>query len=402
MKTRGVGATDVGPVRPHNEDYYVIDEGLRLYVVCDGMGGHAAGEVASQAAAQAVQAFVRGRAAELAGLDDGPAGRARLMELVRTAVTEAAGAVYRMARDGQGRAGMGCTMSLVLVQGRVAAVGHVGDSRVYLSRRGELHQLTRDHTVLEELVRQGLPRDKLNPSLGHQLTRAVGTQPSVEVDTLVIDLIDGDRLLVCSDGLIGKGDALPELKARLEAGAPPEALIALAIASGTRDNVTAVVVTVEHPKDVRPAEQARDRMTLRKLATLNRVWLFESLSLAEISLVVAKLRASSLPPGETILTQGEPGDRLYIVLDGQVAVVQNGREINRLGEGAHFGEMALVSQRPRSATVTTLTECQILSMSDIDFQALIAQHPRLGTRLLWRLSEVLIDRLTARETPAGG
>ncbi|MGH2669184.1 MAG: Stp1/IreP family PP2C-type Ser/Thr phosphatase, partial [bacterium] len=182
-----VGArTDVGRGRPANEDTFLVDHEDRLYAVADGMGGHRAGEVASATAIDALKAAF----ADGAPLDE--------------AVGEANAAVFEKASANLDMRGMGTTLTAAaLVDDHRVLLGHVGDSRAYLLRDSGVIQITEDHSLVEQLVREGRlsPEEAVNHPQRAIITRALGIDPEVEVDTYPIDLRPGDRLLLCSDGL---------------------------------------------------------------------------------------------------------------------------------------------------------------------------------------------------------
>lgn len=238
-------ATDVGSVRQINED--TVKTGETLVVVADGMGGHAAGEVASQMTAETIAA-VFGEEPTLAGLEK--------------SFAEANRRVLIDARDNVERRGMGTTaIALGLVQHderTVPVIAHVGDSRAYQLRDGAIRQLTDDHSVAEEWVRQGrLTPDeaKVHPQR-HQLTRCVGIEDPMAVDILSVDAQPGDRILLCSDGL---SNELSESELAEIAGADADlasivdALVAAANAHGGRDNITVALVEFDDVTALSPA-----------------------------------------------------------------------------------------------------------------------------------------------------
>lgn len=239
MRARGFGATDKGRKRSGNEDSFATDDALGLYVVSDGMGGHAAGEVASKVSVETVVATIT------AGAD----GSRSVVELAESAVAAAALEVHRRAEEDDELAGMGATLSVVLIAGARAALAHVGDSRVYLFRDGAIRQLSTDHTMAEDLVKAGAAtREAANRGpLAHVLTRSIGRDPAVAIDAMALDLSPGDRLLMCSDGLADYAGDPQVLEERLggEAKSSVEALIAHANDSGGKDNITVIVVDIE-------------------------------------------------------------------------------------------------------------------------------------------------------------
>ena len=157
MRITASGQTDVGRQRDHNEDACLIDPDLGLYIVCDGMGGHAAGEIASQETVCLVQASIRRQRAVLSDYINSPTfeQRTQVLRLVEGAVQEACAHVYAMGQSNPLQKGMGTTIVLLLTLGEAAVIAHAGDSRVYLIRDHQAHQLTEDHSLVEELVRSG-------------------------------------------------------------------------------------------------------------------------------------------------------------------------------------------------------------------------------------------------------
>jgi protein phosphatase len=217
--------TDVGLVRTNNEDFYLVDPPRGLLIVADGMGGHAAGEVASQLAVETIASRVSPPAPFW------PLGRTRReRERLLAAIREANSRVRAAAAEDEGRRGMGTTVAVVWIRGRHAHVAHVGDSRVYRFRRGGLVQLTRDHSWPAE-----------DGPMRNVLTRAIGAEPEVEVDHRIVEVFPGDVFLLCSDGLSRTVDdsAIERVLEELSGGeAVAERLIELARESGAPDNVT--------------------------------------------------------------------------------------------------------------------------------------------------------------------
>ena len=242
--------TDVGCIRSHNEDSFVVR--FPLFAVADGMGGHAAGEVASTIAVSTL-------AASAPSTPD-PAGLAASIEEANRAVIEGA-------QSGLGRPGMGTTCTAVVIDGQQMAVGHVGDSRCYLLHAGQLVRVTHDHSYVEELVAAGeiTPEEaRIHPNRSI-ITRALGSDPAMKADSFTIDVARGDRVLLCSDGLSSMitDDVIEE--AMVTSVAPQacaDALVDLALAAGGHDNVTCVVVDV---KDDGVASRAF-KMRLRNIA----------------------------------------------------------------------------------------------------------------------------------------
>lgn len=242
--------TDVGCVRDHNEDSLAVAP--PLYVVCDGMGGHAAGEVASEIAVDVISQ----RAPEHA--DAAALGQA---------VEEANLAVIKAAREGVGRAGMGCTCTAAILEKERLVIAQVGDSRAYLLHQGKLQQLTRDHSLVADLIEAGQITEaeaRVHPQRS-VITRALGSDPRTQPDLFEINVEAGDRLLLCSDGLSTMLED-PEIEKILKNASDPQRcaaqLVNEANGLGGYDNVTVIVVDVTGL-----AEQHRRKMTRRARAT---------------------------------------------------------------------------------------------------------------------------------------
>lgn len=397
MRVQGVGLTDVGRKRSHNEDFLLLRSDLGLYVVADGMGGHASGEVASRLACDVISRYVEGQRHVLERFDDSPAAREALLSLVRDAVETASAEVFRVATSQEGRAGMGTTVTLMLVAGDKGVMAHVGDSRLYLLRSGKLHQLSEDHSYLSELIKRGhITKEKAEQSpYANVITRAVGIQASVQVDTLFFDILPNDTYLLCSDGLsryVLDDDELARLLGEEDLDELPAHLIEVANDRGGRDNVTALVLRAEKQAGNRTDEHRSTEVNLR-VDTLRYISLFRHLTMKELLSVMEILRVESCGTGEVILREGETSDSLYVVLDGLLDVTKNGSHIAELPPGTHFGEMALLNQRPRTATVTSTKPSRLLVMDRAAFNELVRREPNLGVKFLWTFAQVLSLRL---------
>ena len=231
MAISAVVLSDIGRVRSRNEDSFLVDADANLYAVADGMGGHAAGDVASQTAIAAFHAaFLETRSMLVA------------MKSANRAVLERSAAESHLL-------GMGTTLTGVHIFGTSAFIAHVGDSRLYLLRGAQLDQLTRDHTVAQDRVEQGslTRRDAMRHPMSSMLTRALGLRPEVEIDVFQHDILAGDQLLICSDGLTGMVEDEDLCAMLLQEKKPDEIaaeLIEAANVRGGADNITALLVIV--------------------------------------------------------------------------------------------------------------------------------------------------------------
>ena len=232
MRLAAGSATDTGLVRSNNEDSFLVDDDHVLYAIADGMGGHRGGEVASRTAIEALRA----------GVASG--------QPVNDAIVQANRAVIERAAGDDELTGMGTTMTaLVVAGGRQLLIGHVGDSRAYLLHDGAMRRITDDHSLVEELVREG----RLTPEQAEShpqraiVTRALGVDPDVDVDLYTIEVSVGDRIVLCSDGLttmVRERDVERLARSEADPQRAAEVLVEAANRAGGEDNTSVVVVDV--------------------------------------------------------------------------------------------------------------------------------------------------------------
>lgn len=246
MKILAHGLSDKGLSRTNNEDSFYVNEDLGLLVVADGMGGHSAGEVASRMAVEALSGYIRKSCAGGEPLFGPPdSGRSGASNRLVSGIRFANRVVCEAAKNDPSWKGMGTTIVAALVDGNRVSIAHAGDSRAYLVRSGKISQLTDDHSVVAEQVRLGLlSKEEAEVSEKRNLiTRALGSDEALEVDVTEIDLMDGDRLLLCSDGLSTMVADDEVLMIIASDNAPESAcarLVEVANNNGGRDNITAV------------------------------------------------------------------------------------------------------------------------------------------------------------------
>ncbi len=250
MHFEAYAVSDTGPVRENNEDYWLVDVDGGLFVVADGMGGHAAGEVASRIAVETVQEVILG--------DDDPEetilqsmvddAHDQLRERLRYAMNQSGQRIRKAVDENPVYADMGTTLVVLLVEEGQAHLAHVGDSRAYLWRDGRLRRLTRDHTVVQQEVDAGRLTPELARIVPHKniLTRSVGYHGPVDPDTSTRTAEDGDVFILCSDGLTDPLDDkdLSRLCEEFHPEDLAQGLLDAAMAAGADDNTTVVVVVV--------------------------------------------------------------------------------------------------------------------------------------------------------------
>jgi len=246
------GNSDVGCVRSNNEDNFGFDTRYGIFVVCDGMGGQAAGEVASKLSVDAVLEYFR-RAGpghhykQIGDRFDGLSARANALA---SAIQLANQAVHQAATEKAGQAGMGSTIVAVLADGAFFSVGHVGDSRIYLIRDGAIQQLTNDHSLVMEQVRLGMITlaEARTSQMQNVIVRALGTEPSVQPDLDDLVAAPGDVLVLCSDGLtrhVSDDAILEAVMSTPDVEQACNRLVQAARDGGGEDNITCLLLRFE-------------------------------------------------------------------------------------------------------------------------------------------------------------
>jgi protein phosphatase len=244
MKPRGYFVTDVGQKREHNEDSYLCNDQIRLYAVADGMGGHQGGERASRLAVEVIEREMAIHSNRFGAI----IAEAEVKNALRESTRLASRTIFEMAQTNPQFAGMGTTFTGIWFHDQKLTLCHVGDSRAYLLRDGSTHQLTEDHSWIQEQVRAGLvsPEDAVVSRFRNIITRSVGFESTVEPDLCTLGVEMGDCYLLCSDGLsnyVTLDEISQILTTKLYADAG-RALVDIANERGGDDNITCVIVYV--------------------------------------------------------------------------------------------------------------------------------------------------------------
>ena len=397
MEIQYCGLTDVGRVRPANEDNFIADPGLNLYVVCDGMGGHAAGEIASKIAVQTFHNEIWKEHSRIASYLAGENNITKLdiLNLMAFAANRASSEVHSESIKNSEQSGMGTTLVSILIAGTEAFILNVGDSRAYMLRNGSLEQLTTDHTVYNELVSSGqLPLTQAEElGLTNSITRAIGTFEHTNPETLIVDLLHNDRFLLCSDGLShyyeDDIEILGELVSIQNLDNGTQTMIDIANEAGGGDNITAITISVS--ESGQRDEQRSETLRLKR-ELLSKMPLFNQLDERELLHVLQVTEVVSFKGRETIIKEGEEGDSLFILLKGEAQVKKGKNELALLVPGDHFGEMALVRGEPRSADVISKGDSDLMVIRRAEFFEILRQEHQLAVKLLWQFLGVLSNR----------
>ncbi|HKQ68586.1 MAG TPA: protein phosphatase 2C domain-containing protein [Polyangiaceae bacterium] len=392
------GATDVGKVRKNNEDTLAIAPDLALFGVADGMGGHAAGEVAAKIAVDTVVASVREKEARrvIDRFPKDPSLDARhgIFALLRKAFQRANEGVRAEAEKRNEPSGMGTTLDFALLVRDRAFVAHTGDSRVYLARSSTVIQLTHDHALFESMLAAGTvrrtpgrvdARRRRNP-----LVNAIGIAPTTSVDTCFVEVTRGDRLLLCSDGVHGEIESESILAQLLRTGSAEDAanaLIAYALRRGGRDNATALVIDIcerfiaRSSPDGAPTSGpvSSDILVARHSALL------EDLSVPSVLAALAAAVEVEIPKDERVPRLVANDWVCYIVVSGQV-MMPDGRVLGP--SGLVFVESLMGIAREGDLPVVVET-ARLMRLRADDFAEVCAQDLELSNALHIRIARHL-------------
>ncbi len=396
---RAYGGTDPGRRRDHNEDAYFMDEDTGIFVVADGLGGHNAGEVASRMLVETVMAqsdWIRALVAE--HLSEGSKDtRQRLLKYLSKVIEQANERIFTEAQSGAGRRGMATTAVLFVPVGMDAFICHVGDSRLYLMREGQLFQVTEDHSLVMQLYKRGFLKEEelaTHPQR-NVILRSVGLQATVEVDAIYLDVMPGDLFLLCSDGLsdMVPHEELEGLMRNYRGQRLVDEAIAAANRNGGADNITVLVVQAESEEDYDDTVIMSRIGIHQKVEFLQDIFLFERLTDQECLKVNRILYERDYPERSMIIREGEFGDELFIVARGSVGVWRGNVYLTSIGPGGHFGELGMLGSDRRSASVVAEQDCTLLVIKRDDFMDLVRDDPTLGNKILWAFLENMGERV---------
>ncbi len=391
MKISAWGATDVGQTRKVNEDTFLLVPELGLAAVADGMGGFARGDVASQLACNVLRESVTAHRSVLELFRRSPtdATRGAVRAMLETAIQHACEEVHQAAVAITGEGGrMGTTMDALLIIEGTAFLAHVGDGRVFLLRGLEAHQLTEDHSLVQEQLRDGTlsPEGARKARNRNVITRALGVFPSVNVDTLHFELELGDRMLLCSDGLhryVGLREVALTLSGTVE-GATATELVQTANGRGGRDNITALVLRVDEKLGAEALSSNRAHLNM-----LRRVDLFQYCTSRELT-HICQIASERRPlAGSVLFREGEAGRECFFVASGSVAIDKAEVRLATMRSGDYFGEMSLIDMPQRSADAVVLEDSVVLVIHRDRLLQLLKEDSDLGVKLMWQLLQKL-------------
>jgi protein phosphatase len=366
-----------------------VDPERGIFVVADGVGGSAGGEIASGRLVQHIEESAEDLAeAVRAGnpIFDRD-HRERVFSVLLDRIQQANAIIYEEGKEVDPMRPPATTCDVVLLSGQAAFIAHVGDSRVYLLRGSEIFRITEDHTFAEQLRQEEVGDVDMLERYRNVLTRSVGGRPQVDVDALFIDLQPGDHILMCSDGLTDylSGAELLDFAQNKRGPGLLDELVSEAKQRGGKDNITVLLVEIEAVAE----DTIRDTAsfdTLKQVDILGNIALFENLGVRDLLKIMRIVYEVSYTDGQ-VIDQPVGEDRcMFIVAEGAVELVVDDTVIAQLEKGQHFGELALVSDE-RQTMARAVGETLLLAVPARRFRGIVSEDPAVGNTLLWNLLE---------------
>lgn len=406
MSVRSHAVSHSGKVREQNEDYYLSDEALGLYIVCDGVT-HPFGAYCARTTAEGIRSHLRSHREilERHTKDSTAATRQDLSRLIRGAIEHTSAKIYDEGQRDPQKRGMFSTAVVAVVSRGFAFIAHLGDSRAYSIRDGGFVPLTRDHTFLNSLLQSGKSFEEARKTIySSNLSAAVGYQPVATASVIVRELAPGEQLLLCTDGL---SDHFENGHAPFRSGWPEitgdrlaNALRDHALAKGARDNLTAVVIEFSFQDEPTKKNMKVANNVLQKLGTIRGIRLFQHLGDSSLMRFLSLADTRTYPAGATLIQKGILISEMFIVLEGEISVDFGRGPIEATeSKGAVLGEMSLFDGSLPYATIKAKAETTVLVVSrDALFNAL-REDADFAARFELGLLQAVIRRLRARTEP---
>ena len=386
MRIVGKGITDTGLRRSRNEDFILVDNDLHLYIVCDGVGGAGNGNVASKMAAETCAKFIKNSTSVFEEFYK--TGKISILEqLVKTSMQEACSEVFYAAHKNPDLTGMASTMTAVLFINDRAILGHVGDSRLYLVRNNQVYIVTEDHTLGREVrERSVMSEEEIKKNkLDHILNRSIGFYKSVEIDTLIFDILPGDELILCSDGLHNYLRTPVQLIPMLEhdeVNTSLKEMVTFALNGGGSDNISVIVIQTKLEESMYMGFESGRTELLNDFSIFNKIYLFNDLNFIRINRLLNVCETTDYEAGETIYTKGDKVNGVYVIYNGSVDKFDGENCLGSLIKGMFFGQASLMMDFTAPYSIITKEDCTILHISSKNYRRLCRSHPKFGVKLL--------------------
>lgn len=377
-----------------NDDHFLVKKEVGLHIVCDGFGEEGRGAVASQMTTDFISHVMMAQKKIFSDYKLKPTDKLKqnITELVEQAVNKISLQILSIISKDSVRRQMGTTLSMVLVSGNGVFLAHIGNSRIYLLRGENVHLLTEDHVRKKmdkktKIVDDELSSHGLNSTT---LTRMLGASQQLKVDLLYFEVMPGDMLLLCTDGASDVLDTskIFEILNGNEENNLSKAVLAYTKLHNPDENATAVTISFKPSK-----EKAETPTPQAKFSTLQKIPLFSQFDYKEMSKIMTFMKTKKFKAGDDIVTEGETGEELYVIISGAADVIVHGKIVAELSESNYFGELSLIDKESRSATVRAKSDLEVLVLERKDFDHLMSHESQISVKMLWRFAQTLTARI---------
>ena len=391
MRVRSGGYSNTSKSSGINGEYWGIDPTGSIFVLAAGLGANA--QTASKSVCEDIVSALLPHRTQLDTMasDVRPDSRQMLMSSLCGSMIRAERNLFEKSESSPQDKGLASTCDLLFLANGTVYIGHVGNNRVYLLRGDTGRQLTIDHTVYEYLRAQGKGEEKLSHvTYKNRLIRALGMTGGAEIDTLQLDLKQGDRLVICSAGVYGyfqNATHLAQLYRYMDPQRASEFLVNYAMEHGCEGDASVICVEISDP-GLRSSSLETDS----RITALEQICFFRDLSYQEMLQIMPITFERIVSEGTEIIREGDVGEELFILVEGTCEVTNSGVRLALLDAGASFGELSLVDRQPRSARVRAMEACRVFVIRASDFEKLTISGA-LAVKLLWNVAHELSGRL---------
>jgi len=394
IKLKSSALTQKGSKHVQNDDSAFINDQEGIFIICDGVSEGGQGKLASELVTQVIQEKLiranqdfKKKASELVGTKRLQA----MQEVMQNTFAEAQARLKELAQNNPLYRVAATTCLALWFNGRFAILGHIGDSRAYLYRAGKLYQLTKDHSGLEELLKMGMaPESAKKSPLARSLTRAFGNAQFNQPDFLKIEFEPNDTLFLCTDGIYSALNAPSSMTSfvhDLITDAPLRPWVETC-AKNSGDDATLIHIFFEEAENAQMEIQASERIHLVSKTPLSRYFDY-----VQASHIAAICEIEVFKAGQTVIREGEEGDRMYIVSQGALRIESKGKLLRENKTGDFFGEIALVQKSKRTATAVAKEETHLLSLRRSDLEEVFKKDPLIETRFYRAMLEAALARV---------
>lgn len=398
MKYTSTGESLKGELNLKNSDLYLIKEDLGLHLICDGYGVEGKGIIASKMTTDLMSQIISANKKIINDYKATPTLEAKniLLSLLEKAIKKVSVQIFNIVNQEIPRKQMGSNLSIAIVIENKVFLAHVGNTQVYMVREENVHLLTKDQGTKKNKAEESNIKDGdlyYGPAKydeGPTLTKMIGFVPDVKVDLLYFEVMEGDTILLMTDGA-GSMVSKSRLAKLVNDGRDSniaKTIMATVQSRKPSDNATTVSISFLQTNAKSAGSTPQD-----KYATLKQIPFFTHLDYSEIAKVLSLMHSQDFIKDQNIVVEGEKGEELFVILKGDAEVIIKNNVINTLKKGDYFGEISLIDNQPRSATIKATSEMEVLVLNKLNFLNLLDKEPQVFVKMLWLFAQTLSMRM---------